>query len=551
MRKQTKFVAAASAASLLAIGASMTSFAATGWVEEDGQWYYYDRDENRVQDEWRRSGDNWYWLDGEEDGAMALEKLIEDDDDTYFVDANGVMVTNTWVRLVNEDQDDDTDPAEYRYYYFQSNGKAYKSSDRDSVRTRTIDGRRYAFDDDGRMLYGWVSEDGEMVHDGEEGWKEAMYYFGTWEDGAMKTGWQRINVYNAQSDEDEDADKWFYFNSNGHRFELTADDIADGDIIKTRRINGKTYGFDEDGVMVYEWNQSVGSTSDYASASNWSYFNSPEDGARVTRGWFKVVADEDFDPDRYDDEEEKWYYANGDGTLVTSEIRRIGGRYYGFDENGAMLDGLVLLKVENGEIVEVLNDSVDADDLDDLTDSSVKVDGDVYYFGDGDDGSMKTGNTTVNIDGDNYSFNFSSTGGADTRGAGTTGLVRKVYYKYGRRMAASSEDRYRAAVIDTDSESGEDFVTFVDSKDLRANAGQAYDEDGERLSGVRFADLTTDALIGTNGSVRTNANGLRDGDDWYFYSDGNGRIFAYANDKDFSKTEEYDTLKDLSESLAE
>ena len=34
MRKQTKLVAVLSAAALLAIGASMTSFAATGWQEE-------------------------------------------------------------------------------------------------------------------------------------------------------------------------------------------------------------------------------------------------------------------------------------------------------------------------------------------------------------------------------------------------------------------------------------------------------------------------------------------------------------------------------------
>ena len=34
MKKQTKLVAVLSTASLLAIGASMTSFAATGWVEE-------------------------------------------------------------------------------------------------------------------------------------------------------------------------------------------------------------------------------------------------------------------------------------------------------------------------------------------------------------------------------------------------------------------------------------------------------------------------------------------------------------------------------------
>ena len=38
------------------------------------------------------------------------------------------MVTNTWVKVVNEDQDDEDDPAEYHYYYMQSNGKAYKAA---------------------------------------------------------------------------------------------------------------------------------------------------------------------------------------------------------------------------------------------------------------------------------------------------------------------------------------------------------------------------------------------------------------------------------------
>ena len=177
MRKQTKVVAVASAAALLAIGASMTSFAATGWQEEDGVWYYYDSDGNRVEDEWKKSGNNWYWLDSEEGGAMATDKLIEDDDDTYYVDANGVMVTNTWVKVVNEDQDDDDDPAEYHYYYMQSSGKAYKGNG-DNVSKKTIDGKRYAFDEDGKMLYGWVTEDGDLAN-GEDEWKDAVYYFGS------------------------------------------------------------------------------------------------------------------------------------------------------------------------------------------------------------------------------------------------------------------------------------------------------------------------------------------------------------------------------------
>ena len=48
MRKQTKLVAVLSAAALLAIGASMTSFAATGWQEENGEWVYYNKDGDQV-----------------------------------------------------------------------------------------------------------------------------------------------------------------------------------------------------------------------------------------------------------------------------------------------------------------------------------------------------------------------------------------------------------------------------------------------------------------------------------------------------------------------
>ena len=96
MKKQTKLVAVLSTAALLAIGASMTSFAATGWAEEDGTWVYYDRNGDKVTDKWAKSGNNWY--------------------------------------------------------YFQANGKALKQGDSSSVALKTINGKKYAFDDEGKML---------------------------------------------------------------------------------------------------------------------------------------------------------------------------------------------------------------------------------------------------------------------------------------------------------------------------------------------------------------------------------------------------------------
>ena len=51
MRKQTKLVAVLSAAVLLAMGASMTSFAA-GWEKDDaGIWHFYDKDDEMVTGE--------------------------------------------------------------------------------------------------------------------------------------------------------------------------------------------------------------------------------------------------------------------------------------------------------------------------------------------------------------------------------------------------------------------------------------------------------------------------------------------------------------------
>ena len=277
MRKQTKVVAVASAAALLAIGASMTSFAATGWVEEDGTWYFYDSDGNRVEDTWKKSGDNWYWLDAEEGGAMAIDKLVEDDDDTYYVDSNGVMVRNTWVKVVNEDQDDESDPAEYIYYYMQGNGKAYKTKS-DSTQFKTIDGKRYAFDEDGKMLYGWINETHERV-DAENWYDEGVYYLGQWDDGAMKTGWQKIYVQD-NDDDDEEKEFWFNFKSNGQK--RTGGDTV-GEITE-KKINGKKYGFDYRGVMTSQWTivrtySDVVASGSGVNVKDWKYFSSPEDGA--------------------------------------------------------------------------------------------------------------------------------------------------------------------------------------------------------------------------------------------------------------------------------
>ena len=568
MRKQTKVVAVASAAALLAIGASMTSFAATGWQEEDGVWYYYDSDGNRVEDDWKKSGNNWYWLDSEENGAMAVDKLIEDDDDIYYVDANGVMVTNTWVKVVNEDQDDDDDPAEYHYYYMQSNGKAYKGNG-DNVSKKTIDGKRYAFDEDGKMLYGWVNDDGTLAN-GEDEWQSADYYFGSWEDGSMKTGWVKITVYD--DDKEDDYDYWFNFKSNGEK-------RIHEEVGKTWKSNGRYYHFDERGVMVYQWFETATSST---TTSNWSYFNSPEDGAKVVKGWFKVVpptddntfaenGDNTFAPDDSNDESERWYYnAGSDEGLVAGEIKKINGKYYGFRPSsdakaGAMLTGLCALTMDDqdGEIIdEVLYADMDSDDLDDFMDevdkfnagedSKVTADTYLFYFGDNEDtdGAMKTGNVNINLDGDTYNFQFRKSGGADSRGRSVNGVDDDYIYKFGQKIKADSDEKYILVQATGDINATEK-VTVKDysGSDVRAmlkdkgTVGTSTTDDGKTKVYYGFGDRENEGwyLVNTSGKIQDGKkSGVKDGDDYYWYINSDDNIVMYTDSKDLSNAADAD-----------
>jgi hypothetical protein len=507
---------------------------------------------------------------------MAVDKLIEDDDNTYYVDSNGVMVKNTWVKVVNDEQDDD-DEAEYNYYYMQSNGKAYKQgSSSSSLNKKVIDGKTYAFDEDGKMLYGWVDASGQMQN-GDTDWQTAedLYYFGSWDDGSMKTGWQRITVYddrtNGGTSKDDDYDYWFNFKSNGKRRSSLSTPTY------KKKLNGKYYAFDECGVMIYEWFQTGSSTTgstgatvsdSYKVAENWNYFNSPEDGARVVKGWFKVVpptddntffeTEESFAAADSDDESERWYYADNDG-LVAGEIKKIKGKYYGFypdneQNSGRMLTGLCALEMDpadGSKIVRVVKANMDADEFSDfmdskytnadVTDSQQNTNVYLYYFGSDSqkdvDGAMKTGATTVTLDGDTYNFYFSKTGGAESKGRGVNGLDGHDYiYLYGQKVKADSDDKYRVVYADKDYNDPTAIAYDMDLSDFRSMSGITIDtlgtnKDSEIVKGILGDQISTNYwLVNTSGKIQKSGSAKKDGDDWYWYVD-NYNIKMYVNNK--------------------
>ena len=468
MRKQTKIAALISAAAVLSVGGAMTAFAATGWQQENGTWVYYNRNEEKVTEQWQKSGDYWYYLD--DNGEMAVDSLIDDNDDTYYVDVNGVMVTNRWVAVDNENAGDENEPNQW-WYYFGANGKAYKRSDSSTsdVSLKTINGKKYTFNTDGKMQYGWV-KDGETQHD-DNAWQEADYYFGDENDGAMAEGWKEISIRDDQAADlqpgdnywDEDQSRWFYFKASGKK-----EKNATG-----KTINGRKYGFDEYGRMNAGWiteatasntSKKDGGKQGIATYSNtFMNYSTPEDGARYTKGWFKTTPGYYLQRNKYEDGSDYWYYADNNGKLVTNEIKTINGKKYAFDEYGRMMTGFVVLQMEgnavgSGYSTKNIVQKVDSDnayDTEDNFDAFVAANqatftsGELrtYFFGGSDDGSMKTGKQSVELDGEKLTFEFEKNG--SNKGAGIIGMEDHKFYIGGKLATADNDNKIEVVVLDS------------------------------------------------------------------------------------------------------
>ncbi len=465
MKKQTKIMLIPCAAMALTLGTAMMSYAATGWTEEDGTWCYYDNNGDRVTDTWKKSGDHWFWLN--EDGEMATETLVEDDGDYYYVNESGARIANEWREIDNEDPDEDD--AETSWYYFGSNGKAYQASDSGNISFKTIGSEKYAFDEEGRMLYGWVDAEGERQTE-EDAWKNGIYYMGEAGDGALRRSqWVKLEVEDDENEDDDfDGSYWFYFNSNGKKLSDT-----------TKKINGRKYRFEENGNAVFNWYQTASDAT--ASESN-MYYNEP-DQCWQAEGWFKSVPSEDVNQEGYDNGDEFWYYAMSDGELVKSQIKKINGKYYGFNENGEMLEGLYKMSVNNYEIT----DYAEIESEDDLPTADEAWD--VYYFAEeGTEGIMATGKKTIEIDGEDYTYNFKKSGAE--RGTGYNGIHDGILYIKGRTMKADSDSKYEAVEWE-----GNDY------------------------------------LVNTSGKIQKNKKNAKDADDYYYCTDADGIITYRGTDK--------------------
>lgn len=502
MKKQTKVMATLSTAALLALGFSAVSMAA-GWDNSTGAWRYLNNDGSEVVDEWKSANGNWFYLDS--DGVMATDKLIEDESGSktkyYYVDQYGAMVKNTW-KAVAMDDDDNTDlDAEYWWYYFGNDGKAYTIDDDKAItksKVKTINGLKYAFDAEGHMLYGWTLADAgnhSQNDDNKQLWETAKYYFNGWNDGHAQTGWAQINVEKADGDTE---DYWFYFNGDGEK-----------QFGKRKKINGVYYVFAEDGHMIDEWTieESKGTWSnsftENSKAASISYVNG--DGAQRKNTWIWAIPAEDWIPGDYEDDEYSWFYAGKDGKLTAGEVKKINGKKYAFDSNGRMQTGFVT--VTNGNV----GDQYGHDKFTREEWINNKLEN-LYYFSSDEekDGAMKTGYQNIELADDTFQFYFQKNGQALTQ---YDSKIKK-YTIAGLILKPTSDDDNNYAAIEV-----------VDKKPVSIKTDFDEMKTGKKI------------LVNKQGTVIKNKT-VKDENDQYFLTNGDGEIVMAAKDKD-----EYDALK--------
>ena len=301
MRKQTKIAALVSAAALLAIGASMTSFA--DWVGplEDGSYEYHDSYGEAITDEWRtgvssRDGKTYYYyLDS--DGKMATDKLIESGEHLYYVNENGERVANYWYKVENTEgiTVNEIEP-EYLYYYFDSKGQAVKGVNKGAYKTNNdpnnTETAKYCFDDDYHMVSGWYTVEG------------STYYCNGETDGHMELDWAELeipqeDIDNGEPYEEDATYAWYHFSDKGVRESAGRHYLS---------YSGKKYWFefDSNGRLLEEkWGNSTNSNAGSNYGKKYYYI----DGGYAATDWVEADYDNGADPSTTD--KTYFFFENG------------------------------------------------------------------------------------------------------------------------------------------------------------------------------------------------------------------------------------------------
>lgn len=302
-------------------------FATTSTQEDNGKKYYFNKDGHYLTDYWAYDPYGKTWSYARNDGVQANDQWVKaKDNQWYYFDFNGNMVTNSWF---------DTDG---KIYYFDKNGHYLTN--------------HWVYDS-AVNIWSYVKKDGTQAH---EEWLKLSdgqwYYFGV--SGIMAAnGWVITSLKNNNSKE-------YYFDKNGHyltnywtydKYDKTWSYAkkdgtqAAADWLKSS--DGYWYYFDDYGVMVTNgWYDTLseGSWKKYYFDKNGHpltlHLNTEFDknGSPITNHWV------------YDSKNKLWGYTKHDGTPALEEwVRTPNGQWYYFNNAGVMAkDGWYNTQLKDG-----------------------------------------------------------------------------------------------------------------------------------------------------------------------------------------------------------
>lgn len=214
-----------------------------GFLLINNNWYYFDRNGKKVVDKWQQVNGKWYYLN--EEGLLLKGWILED---RYYIGDDGAMVTG-WQYLLppdsysskkkNEPFSNTSSTDGKKWFYFGNNGKRYTAKDEFSE--KIIDGKRYAFNENGELCTGWVK-----ISDRSN--SEISNYRLYSEKGEVVTGWYSSTPPDDLASNYNNDVEWFYFDSKGAPKAAKSDKLLVSDFVK---INGRSYLFNSNGTPVH------------------------------------------------------------------------------------------------------------------------------------------------------------------------------------------------------------------------------------------------------------------------------------------------------------
>lgn len=292
---------------------------------------------------------------------MTVHNIVEENNN-YYCYENGAPVRDGWRKISRRSFAEfapvDAYHDSYIWAYFASNGRAVKASS-GRIKNAKIGNYNYAFNEYGQLLLGYFNDSGEMWDDTREedpfdllSDNNSLYHSDE-TTGIMTAGWYKMR--NITSRYPNKNSIWLYFNPSN--FKITR---STSNNYKSLTVNGKSYAFDDNGVMLTGFEASQYNEEHGGTLRN-VYFGS--DGAEIKNGFFNVDLSDDYAYDKYeeyeDTDEDITIYLSKSGQVYTNIIKKIGSAYYGFDHNGVLLKGLTVWD-SNGYVATIDTDDTDA-----------------------------------------------------------------------------------------------------------------------------------------------------------------------------------------------